>query len=323
MSMVKSARSKRILGSAILLLLLPALSFGQTPLSFEVASIKPAEPLNPAAIAAGKIPRLGMQVDGARVDIGFLSLGDLISTAFKLKPYQVIGPEWMRQQRFDISAKLPDGATKEQVPEMLQALLQERFGLKAHKENRESNVYALIVAKGGHKLKEAEPDPATPPSATVPGTVTFGAGENQIRVNAGRGGATVTTAQTGTTKITPGPDGTMRMEIGKVTMAAFAEMLTPLLDRPVVDMTEVKGTYQVALDLSLDTLMNVARAAGVGVPGLGARGADPSRPADASDPGSSNSILNSVQQLGLRLESRKAPVEFVVVDQVEKTPTEN
>jgi uncharacterized protein (TIGR03435 family) len=104
-------------------------------------------------------------------------------------------------------------------------------------------------------------------------------------------------------------------------MAAFAEMLTRLVDRPVIDMTDLKGNYQIALDLSMDTLFNVARSAGVGVPAVGGRG-EPGRPVDASDP-SSSSIFASVQQLGLRLEPRKTPFEFVVIDHVERMPSEN
>jgi uncharacterized protein (TIGR03435 family) len=113
----------------------------------------------------------------------------------------------------------------------------------------------------------------------------------------------------------------MRLEMNRMTMPAFAEMLTRLADRPVIDMTELKGAYQVSLDLSMDTLLHVARAAGVAIPAIGARG-EAARPAVASDP-SGGSLFASVQQLGLRLEPRKAPVEFIVVDQLEKMPTEN
>src|SRR5947209_15801513 len=95
-------------------LLLGTTAFAQTPPApqFEVATIKPAAPLNPAMVAAGKL-HVGMNVDQARVDIGFLSLADLIQTAYKVKRYQVSGPDWMGQQRFDILAKMPEGATKE------------------------------------------------------------------------------------------------------------------------------------------------------------------------------------------------------------------
>src|SRR3954469_25058447 len=92
---------------------------------FEVATIKVAPPLNPAMVAAGKL-HVGMKVDAARVDIGFLSLNDLIMLAYKVKQHQLTGPEWMKNQRFDILAKMPEGATKEQVPEMLQGLLADR-----------------------------------------------------------------------------------------------------------------------------------------------------------------------------------------------------
>jgi uncharacterized protein (TIGR03435 family) len=306
-----------------LILSMPAFSQAPAaPHSFEVASIKPAEQITPAMIASGRL-RVGMSVEGARLNIGYMSLAELIPMAFKVKPYQVSGPEWMRVQRFDILANLPEGATKEQVPEMLRALLEERFQLKAHLEKRDSGVYALVVNKGGHRLKESPTDSDAPPADAAAGGFTVGAGANQVRINAGRGGATVVSGQGGTTRVTPGPDGQMRMEMSKVTMPAFAEMLTPLVDRPVVDMTELNGNYQVALDLSIDTLLNVARTAGIGFPALSARGGgDAGRPVEASDP-SGNSVFASVQQLGLRLESRRAPVEFVVVDHVEKMPTEN
>jgi uncharacterized protein (TIGR03435 family) len=292
------------------------LFLGQTASSFEVASIKPAETITPAMIAAGKL-HVGMSVDGARVDIGYLSLGELIPIAFNVKPYQVQGPDWLRSQRFDILAKMPEGATKEQVPALLQALLEERFKLKAHRENRDNPIYALVIGKDGSKLKEAPVDPESPaqPDAPGPGGFPFATNGSQIQVNAGRGGATVVSPDLGTTRIVPGPDG-MRMEIGKLSMPRFAEMLTPLVDRPVIDMTGLKGNYQVALDLPMDALLNLARLAGVGSAALAARGGQ------ASDP-SSSAIFTSVQQLGLRLESRRAPVEFIVVDSVEKMPTEN
>src|ERR1035437_6542153 len=113
--------------------------FAQTPaapLAFEVATIKVAETIGPAQIASGKI-HVGMKVDAARVDIGYLSLADLIAMAYKVKPFQITGPDWMSAQRFDILAKMPEGATKDDVPVMLQALLAERFKLTLHRENKE------------------------------------------------------------------------------------------------------------------------------------------------------------------------------------------
>lgn len=313
-----------IIGVMCSILLIPWMAATQPQgLSFEVATIKTAEPLTPAtmasALASGKL-RMGLSVTGSRVEIGYVSLADMIPIAFRVKPHQVSGPEWMRSQRFDIIAKVPEGTNKDQVPEMLQTFLEERFHLKIHREQREHSVYALVVGKDGPKFKESTPeDEAVPPEN--PNALTLGAGGSQVRINPGRGGATVVMPEGGTTKVSMGPEGLMRMEMSKMTMNGFAESLTAFVDRPVVDMTELKGNYKLTVDLSMETLLNVARAAGVGVPAFGPRGA-PAGPADASDPGG-GSIFASVQQLGLRLESRKAPVEFVVIDSVDKMPTEN
>src|SRR5215831_1156808 len=81
----------------------------QGRLAFDVATIKPAQMPNPADVMAGKM-RIGMAVNGSRVDIGFFSLEDLVRTAYKVKSYQISGPNWMGTQRFDIHAKMPDGA---------------------------------------------------------------------------------------------------------------------------------------------------------------------------------------------------------------------
>src|SRR2546421_3982241 len=203
-------RNFRTITLVSLLLIVPTLAFSQAPpaaLSFEVATIKPAEPINPQAIlTTGKLPHVGMSVEGSRVDIGYMSLADLIPTAFNVKPYQISGPDWMSSQRFDILARMPEGTTKEQVPQMLQALLIERFQLKVHRESRDLPIYALIVAKGGPKLKESTPDPETP-AEPPKGAVTLGAGTNAVSVNTSSGGATVTTAQGGTMKMAMGTNG--------------------------------------------------------------------------------------------------------------------
>lgn len=295
---------------------------GAAGLSFEVATIKPSAPMNPSLIAAGKL-RVGMKVEAGRVDIGFFSLADLIRTAYRVKAYQVSGPDWISGQRFDILAKMPEAATKEQVPEMLQALLAERFKLTIHRESKDHSIYALVVGKGGPKLKESVPEPE--PSASEkekPGMV-FGQGDSQVRMsgNPGSGNMVVSNAQTGTTRISM-VNGGMHMEASKMSMPNFAEMISRFVDRPVVDMTELKGNYQVALDLSMEDIRSVAKAAGASIPGM-APAADPGKvPADAaSDPG--GSIFSTVQQLGLKLDARKAPLDTMVVDHLEKSPTEN
>lgn len=313
---------------SVSLVLASSAVFAQVPTpAFEVASIKPAAPLDPAKIAAGQL-HVGMTIDGARVDIGFFSLADLIRTAYNVKPYQVTGPDWMSAQRFDMVAKMPEGASKDQVPQMLQALLAERFKLTVHRDSKEHSVYALMVGKNGPKLKESPPD-ADPAPSSAPGggdTPAPGSGNGPLRVNRSGNGMVISGGRGGATRVSMGPNGTIHMEVSKMAMPAFADMLSPFVDRPVVDMTELKGNYQVALDLSLDDMRIAARSAGVAVPGL-APGGEPSRQSGldapaASDP-SGSSIFAAVQQLGLKLDPRKAPMEMIVIDHLEKAPTEN
>jgi uncharacterized protein (TIGR03435 family) len=312
---------RSILGLSMVML--SALAFGQasSPLSFEVASIKPAEQLTPAMIAAGKL-HVGLKIDSARMDIGYLSLADLIPFAFKLQPYQVSGPDWLKgSQRFDIMAKLPEGSTKEQVPEMMQSLLSERFHLKYHRETRDLPIYTLVVSKGGHKLKEAAPDAvalAEPPKegAKDDAAATADMGKIEMKPNQG-GGARIAIAN-GAMNISVDPDGQIHLEVAKITMEQFAALLSQFAGKPVFDKTELKGSFQVTLNLTIEDLMPLVRASGVNLP-LPALSA----PGNASDPSGGSSITSSVKQLGLSLEPQKAPTEFLVVDQLEKMPTEN
>jgi uncharacterized protein (TIGR03435 family) len=319
--------------------------FAQAPanpsLAFEVASIKPAQPFSPAQAMGGKF-RLGMSIDGARVDIGNLSLKDLLTIAYSVKNYQVSGPDWLAGQRFDIVAKLPEGATRDQVPAMLQALLAERFHLVVRQGSKEQSVYALVVGKGGPKLKESDGDAAAadaPPVQPPPGPGSLQSPDGAAPPPP-RGGGAVTIARDGVgvrvsgggqlggggMRIMAGPNGAMHLETNKITMARFSDMLGNFLDRPVVDETGLKGNYQVALDLSLDEMRNAAKGAGIMLPpgaGMG-RGGEPGKlpGAEASDP-SGSSIFTTVQQLGLKLEPRKESLGTVVVESGEKMPTEN
>lgn len=112
-----------------------------------------------------------------------------------------------------------------------------------------------------------------------------------------------------------------------VSMEGFAEMLTNVMQmggtnaRPVVDQTGLKGNYQIALEIPLATIIAAVRAAGVDVP-AGA-GGPAKTSAEADDPGGGQSIFQSVNALGLRLEPTKASIERLTVDSMEKAPTEN
>jgi uncharacterized protein (TIGR03435 family) len=293
------------------------------------------------AIASGKA-HVGMAVDKARVDIGAANLMGLVCLAYKVKPYQVAGnPEWMNMglntARFDILAKMPDGTDKDQVPEMLQTLLAERFKLQVHHETRETPVYALIVGKGGPKLKEVHDDPPAPaaapstesaasnaeppaaasdkPAAPAKGEMSFGSGDNKVTMKQSGNTTTVNTKETGPMKVTM-DNGNIHMAFEKASIDTLISMLSQYLDRPVVDQTGLKGKYEAALDLSMADAMRMAQKMGMNVP-------PPAQSAngEASDPG--NSLFSSVQQLGLKLEARKLPYDFIVIDHAEKMPTDN
>ncbi len=269
---------------------------------------------------------VGVSIDAARVDIGYLSICDMVAQAYKVKGYQVDCPDVLKAQRFDILAKMPAGATKDDVPVMLQGLLKERFKMTTHRDSKEHPVYGLIVGKGGPKMKEALPDTPVPEGHEGPpgeGGTVMGSGENAVRFKQsadGRGGV-AETAKMGTVKTTMGADNTLHYEVAKMDMTSLADMFSAFLDRPVVDMTELKGRYQVTFDLSMQDIMAMARKNGANIPagGPGAPGAGAN---EASDPGSS-SIFTAIQALGLKLDPRKAPIEIIVVDHAEKMPTEN
>ena len=281
--------------SAVSALALACAAYCQTPAAapaFEVASIKPSPPLDVNAIMSGKL-HVGMKTDAARVDIGFMSLADLIRVAYGVKAFQISGPDWMSAQRFDIQAKMPDGATTDQVPAMLQALLADRFKLALHRDTTEHPVYALEVGKAGSKLKEAVPDPpaSSSPSEPPKGAIVIDSSQGPVSIsgNPQGGQVTVSTPQSGKMHIAMSPEGTMQLEVDKMTLPALADALSPFLDRPVVDKTGLKGSYQIALDLSMADLMAVARTSGLlaNMPGA------PSVPAMAGAGGAPRTRLRS------------------------------
>jgi uncharacterized protein (TIGR03435 family) len=324
-----------------------AASAQTAPKTFEVASIKPAVPIDMMKMAQamqnGDMPKIGMHVNPGRVEFIYVDLKTLVSIAYKVKPYQVTGPDWMANQRFDIMATFPSGATRADIPEMLQALLKERLKLDAHLENKERPVLALVVGKGGPKLKESE---GGAPSA-IDETAPLKSGEMESDSPDGPVRTTVD-MKTGSGVVNMGTKGTMKFSIDRptggaapdmstmafhiegtqMTMAGFTEMLGQFANqigqgtgRQIVDMTGLKGHYDVSLAIPFADLMAMAKAQGMDVPNMPGAGGAPA--GSASDPGSAGSMFTSVQALGLRLEQRKAAVDQVIVDKAEKVPTEN
>jgi uncharacterized protein (TIGR03435 family) len=197
----------------------------------------------------------------------------LISTAYGVENEMVSGgPASLDLDRFDINTKAPVGTPEDTGRLMLQALLAERFKLAIHREERPMPVYALTVGKRGAKLKESE-------------------GEGTLNCK-GYGGGPGTTLFTLTCQ-----HATMKFLAQQIRWMAF-------LDRPVVDLTGLTGSYDITLTLT--------------PPGQRRRatGTDADQPQYVS-------AFDAVDKLGLKLEAQKQPVSVIVVDHINQTPTDN
>ncbi len=325
-----------------LCLALTAMSaFAQTKPTFDVATIKPAAPLDQAKImaamqAGGKMP-IGANIGTSQAEYIFMDMRSLIARAYAVKPYQITGPDWLATTRFDIIAKMPAGASKDDEPKMLQSLLEDRFKLATHRSSAEHPVLALVVGKGGPKMKASteKPVPIDETAPLKPGELKMDGpdGPMRIKVDMATGSSVVDMGAKGKMayKMNPATQS-IHIDLSMVTMSGFADMMTQLFaqigggnGRQIVDMTEIKGNYEASLEVSLADMMAMARNAGMDVPGgaAGAPGAGNGAAVAADPGGGAQSMTDAVQSLGLKLESRKAMVDQFIVDHAEKTPTEN
>jgi uncharacterized protein (TIGR03435 family) len=309
-------RMKRIFNKLTICLVLTAMNaFAQTKPSFEVATIKPAQPMDQAKLLAalqngGRLP-MGARIDSHRAEYLSMDLKGLLMYAYGVKLFQITGPDWMATTRFDIVAKMPEGSTKEAAPKMLQSLLEDRFKLTAHRTGVEHPVLALVVGKGGLKLKaSAEKPVAIDESAPLkPGELNMDGPDGTVRakVDMATGSSVVDMGLKGkiSRRVNPATQS-MHIEFRMTTMGGFAYIMTQLMSQlgggapglQVVDMTGIQGNYDASLEISL------------AVP-------------DPSDLGGASAVMDAVQSMGLKLESRKAVMDQLIVDHVEKTPTEN
>lgn len=252
--------------------------------------------------------------------------------------YEIVGPAWLAKERFDIEAKIPEGVSKDDAPKMLQALLENRFKLVAQRDTRERPVLALVVGKNGPKLKKSplHTAPINMKAPLKPGQRWVNTPLGPLLVTKNPDGS-VTTTKTGkrgtvTTKTNPQTQ-TLTQQFSNMTMAGFASMLTSMLQqmgggnsRRVVNMTGLKGNYQVSVEFYIPALMALARARGV-IPPKGStngQGTGASPAAAPSEPGGAVApVFASLKKLGLKLEPRKAKVKELVIDHIEKTPTPN
>jgi uncharacterized protein (TIGR03435 family) len=214
-------------------------------------------------------------------------------TAYDVKAYQISGPSWMATERYNVIAKVPEGSTKEQVNVMWQNLLAERFGVVLHHESKEFQVEELVVAKGGHKLKEStEDDPGAegPPKLDKKGDLS---GPGLV------------------TMITMGPNGPSAHTVAKAQpLSKLTTMLGNQMNRPVLDKTGLTRKY----DFNIEFTPNLP-------PGqLGPGTAVAAQVDNTTEPGPN--LADAVQrQLGLRLVASKAKLDVVVIDKAEKVPT--
>jgi uncharacterized protein (TIGR03435 family) len=267
---------KNTFHAAALLLALtsPLRAFGSIPASlrlqslpsFEVATIKPTPPDFRARY-------LTMQGAHQFVAKGY-TVRFLVSAAYNLPPRAISGgPDWIDYERYDILALTP-GETRPSVEDqmaMVRTLLTDRFSLAFHTEPKEFPVYLLTVAKGGAKLK----DSATPDEQPKLVSTVF-------------------------------PGDRIVLPARSATTAQFASTLQrAILDRPVLDRTELTGKYDFDLEWTYDDTQF-----GGNLP--------PLAPQTSGKP----DFFTALQQLGLKLESSRAPIDAIVIERVQK-PSEN
>jgi uncharacterized protein (TIGR03435 family) len=262
--------------------------------AFEVASVRPSPEMPPAQGAAG------VHITKQQVRFAYLSLRDYLSIAFNVPIHQISGPEWINSARFDIAATMPATAKDEDFPQMIEALLRDRFRLQAHRESRDAPVYALEVGRDGTKLV-ASPDD-TPKDA--PFTVTSSGGPDGISADLGSGSSFTLT--------------NTRFEFKKVTMQTLADTLGRFMRHPVLDRTNLQGRYDVGFAIApqdyMPLMIRSAVNAGITLP---------PQALQLLDAPSLGSVEDGLRSLGLSLEERRAPLAHLVVDSIERTPTEN
>jgi uncharacterized protein (TIGR03435 family) len=254
---------------------------------FEVASIKPVGGRGAATMR----PLPGRLTANA-------SLRVLMQSAYQLQPFQIVGgPEWIGSQQYDIDAKAAGNPDRAQMFLMLQSLLEDRFQLRVHRESQEMPVYAMVAARGGLKLPSLR-DGSCMEDTELLGPLT----ETGAQMQPPGQGVATTSSRCGGLDVTLEASGA-RMRGSKVPMVEFVRVLSRVLGRTVTDQTGFSGAFDVDLDFLPDETT-------VGLP--------PPPPGAIPFAVASPSIFSAVQQLGLRLESAKGPVEVLVIDQVER-----
>ncbi len=261
--------------------------------SFEVVSIKTSNVAPDAGIQYRGGPGSGQITWN-------VSLSVVLTRAYDVKLDQISGPAWLWTQRYDIAAKIPPNTDEQRFRLMLQNLLSERFHLKLHHSAKDFPAYELVVARAGHKMKPFHADAsdvAKPTSSAPPGSTA--------------------TDKDGFDVLPPGQKWRVSSGLDMIrgtfrtTMADFADRLSFLFqlagdssmaNTRFVDKTGLTGDFDFRIEFAKYR---------------------PAEASEASDPGPT--LFSALeQQLGLRLEKdKKASLDFLVIDSIERVPTAN
>jgi uncharacterized protein (TIGR03435 family) len=239
--------------------------------AFEVASVRVSQ-----AQGGGGMHDFGrrdsVQVAPDGVTMRNVSMKGCTKWAFHVMDYQVTGPDWINSQRYDIVAKASGAVDEDRLRLMMQTLLSERFKMATHRQTKEMQAYLLQVGKTGIKFKETQAD-----------------GEMDIKPDQAR----------------------MSVSVQRAGVSQLIDILSNIFRAPVIDQTELKGRYDVTLNLA-KYMADFAAAHGTG----GGGGEAPPDPQAI--------ILRGLQEeLGLKMEPKRMPIDLVVIDRAEKVPAEN
>jgi uncharacterized protein (TIGR03435 family) len=262
-----------MLRSTLVVLVLSPVVFGQSAIDpkFDVVSIKPG-----AFVVGG----IAINVEPGRVWCTSCALVSLLSKAYGTPIRRIDGPSWLfgAQSWLQLDSRFPNSQA-ESIPAMIRQMLEDRFHLVAHVEQRQTRVYALTVEPEGLKIKpSASQDPSQPAARALSRLDTR--------------------------------SGVVRVH-GSMTLASLADFLR--MDSDVIDETGQNGRFDVNLDAKLPALPRLSASAVLASP------LDESDPARLDAP----SIFVEIKKLGLRLVPSRAPIDFLVVEQIDRVPTPN
>jgi uncharacterized protein (TIGR03435 family) len=292
--------------------------------SFDVISIKPSAPLGNGPVS------IGGGAQGDRFTMNNATLRMLLQRAYQPPGNAVLGgqlqiiggPGWMESERYDVQAKADcSGGTlpRAQLQLMLQSLLEDRFKLKAHLETRELPVYELVVGKDGPKIKRSADQTPAVPLFVAPEPCAPAAAQPPLPLGRGAPFAPGGAPPRGSAYMSLGTSMTLRAT--GTQLQVVIGMLQMQLGRKVLDKTGLDGLYDFQLTFSPEGL-DSPFGRGLPLPPPGAAGPAGGAPPQPTAAEPVPSLFTAIQEIGLKLESTKGPVEVLVIDSVEK-PTEN